>query len=462
MCKKNFILFLILSFVLSCKESKPLSAAYLKNSSVRMMVFNQEIIFSGETIIDKEVTIYPEAFLRTNPGARLIFTKKVNILGESQVFDENIDLTFQPGTLSVINPSWFGAKGYDEVDDTKAFQKVIEIARTYANTINIEIPIGNFIITKTLEIGNEDSNGKSINLIGSGMSGNSGLGSCLLWRGLESVSLLLWRNNSNCTISNLDFNAEQGHTLKNNLELRPTVNQLEIKNCSFAGCAGIESSNINLNTGSDLQVSEVAIENCIFRSVTYDNKKWLTQSAVVGGLANTKNFYFKNCSFIGYTIGAINIGITDILKVENCTFALNEVDISCNLCNTLASSNYSEYSKSFFKSGVSQNVSFTTLSDNCFYGSPDADFVIKEGAGSLVLLNNNLGGMGGNDQTNKIKWADSVISSIYSIGNYFRNDPKELNPFYNMRGEKQINQILSIGDKSGTNEQNIRKISPNN
>ncbi|MEP6794884.1 MAG: FkbM family methyltransferase [Saprospiraceae bacterium] len=142
-----------------------------------MIVINTEVNYDKPIIFDKEVTIYPEAYISTTGKGKIIFTKKVNILGESQVFDENVNVEFGAYTISSLNPPWFGAKGYDDIDDTRSFKKAIEIARTYASTINIEIPIGNFIITKTLEIGNKGPNGKSININGSGMGVNSGLGS---------------------------------------------------------------------------------------------------------------------------------------------------------------------------------------------------------------------------------------------------------------------------------------------
>lgn len=459
---KYFFVFGCIFFFISCNQSKKISSQDYYTALDRVIVLNKEKRYDSATILDKEVTIYPGAFLITRGAGKIIFSKTVNIIGDSQVFDENANVIFGAATISSLNPCWFGAKGYDDVDDTEAFQKMLKIARDYPNSVSIEIPIGKFIITESLEIGNTEPNGKSINLIGRGMSANSMLGSSLVWNGLAGKSMLIVRNNPNFIIDGIGINAETNHLLKHDIELRPFINQLNIKNCSFTGCSGPESANINLNSGNDLQVSEINIENCLFGGVTYDNKTWLTESAVIGGLANTKNFYFKNCSFLGYSLGAINIHITDIMKVENCGFAFNDIDIICDLCNTMASSNYSERSNSFFKSTISQNVAFTTLMDNCFYGSENADFVIRGGAGSLVLINNNFGGMGGDDQVNKIKWDDKVISNIYSIGNFYKNGTSIMTPFYNMQNQPQSRGIHSINDMSGLEAISIRKLETKN
>lgn len=427
-------------------------------STTDMVVLNKRMIYTSVTIIDKEVTIYPGAFLETRGKGEIIFAKKVNILGESQVFDQYLNVEFRGATISSLNPCWFGAKGYDEIDDTKAFQKLFAIARTYSYNINVEIPVGKFLISESIEIGNEVPVGKSINLIGKGMSANSRLGSSLVWNGETGKNMLIINNNTSFVIDGIGFNAESNHLLKSDIELRPYINQLSIRNCSFTGCAGRESANINMNAGNGLQVSEINFENCLFGGVTYDNKTWLTESAVIGGLANTKNFFFRNCSFLGYSIGGINIKISDIIKVENCGFAFNDIDIICQLCNIIASSNYSERSNSFFKSEISQNVAFATFLDNCFYGSEDADFVIRGGAGSIVLINNNFGGMGGSDQINKIKWDDKATSTIYSNGNFYKNASGIESPFYDMQNRPLTKGFQSINDKSGLEAINIRKL----
>src|SRR4030095_7861243 len=106
---------------ISCKSTKNASVNILKSDT--MLVFQEGRIFTEETSIDKEVTIYPGAFLETSRNGKIVFTKKVNILGESQVFDEKVNVVFLRGTISSLNPCWFGAKGYDELDDTKAMKK---------------------------------------------------------------------------------------------------------------------------------------------------------------------------------------------------------------------------------------------------------------------------------------------------------------------------------------------------
>jgi hypothetical protein len=450
--------FSFVSIFISCTKERLVAPQQMSATSDRMTVLNQEVSYTAETIFDKEVTIYPGALLSTKGNGKIIFTKKVNILGESQVFDQDVNVEFGKGTISVLNPTWFGAKGYDDVDDTKAFQKTFSIAKQYPNSINIEIPIGRFKISETLEIGNEMPNGKSINIIGRSMNSNSTEGSCIEWIGSPGKSALLLKNYCAGVIENTDFFAAAPHLLKHNIELRPFDNQISFKNCSFSGCGGIGSANINLNSDNNLQVSEIDVENCIFRGVANDSKAWITESGVIGGLANTKDFYFKNCSFLGYSVGAINLQVTDILKVENCTFGTNDIDIICLLCNTYAVSNYSENSNSFFQSTVSANASFTTMMDNCFYGKNDADYIIRNGSGKLILMNNNFGGFGGTDTINKIKWDQGKLSSIYSIGNFYRNRPDQESPFYNGMNEKRVNGINSFGDMIGTDGQDIREI----
>ena len=118
----------------------------------------------------------------------------------------------------------------------------------------------------------------------------------------------------------------------------------------------------------------------------------LSQSAIRGGLANTKNFYITYCSFDAYHKSAVDIRTSDILTVEGCTFSNNETDITCELGGPYINSNYSEHSNSFFTSGFSSNLAFTYLIQNNFTGNPRDGYVIRDGSGSLVLLNNNFGG----------------------------------------------------------------------
>ncbi|HZV69760.1 MAG TPA: hypothetical protein VFG10_09455 [Saprospiraceae bacterium] len=452
--------FWILFIIVSCKTTV-VSPDSTRIASDRMIVIDKEKVYSSEIIFNKEVTIYPEAFIATKGNGKIIFTKKVNIIGESQVFDDNVKVVFDKATISSLNPAWFGAKGYDEIDDTKAIRKTLQIARDYPNSINIEIPIGRFMISESIEIRNENPNSKSINILGKAMSASADAGSCFQWTGAQDKSMLVMSNNCLSHVEGMDFCALQGYPMKHNIELRPFDYQINFKNCSFSMCAGPGSANINLNNGNNAQVSEIQFENCVFRGYTKDNKTWETESAIIGGKANTKNFSFLGCSFLGYTVSAINIDISDILRVEHCTFALNEIDVTCMLCNTYASSNYSEQSRSFFKNGISANIAFTSLMNNYYDGSEVDDYFIRDGSGSLFLLNNNFGGSGGTDSVNKIKWNDNILSSIYSIGNFYRNNNKISNPFQTRNLRDQILSNITHGDKIGTDGDHVKLIQGN-
>ena len=443
------------ALIFSCK---PKTSTYIIKSKPGLAIFDREVNFNEMTVINTDVVIYPGALITTAKSAKVIFNGRVQILSESQVFDINSNIEFASGSISMLSPCWFGAKGNDALDDTKAIQKTLEIAREYVNSLTIVFPIGKFIITETLVLGNEFPNKKSINLMGNSMSIDTRGGSSLQWEGTEGGKLLAVRNYCAGTIEGLDFTAIAGHFVRHNIELTPYDYQVIFRNCSFSGSAGPGSSNVNLNQGNNLQVSEIYFENCIFRGHTVDSKIWQTESAVSGGLANTKNFSFRYCSFAGYNKAAINLEVTDVLRVESCTFALNHTDIVCLLCNTLASSNYSEHSASFFRATVSTNVSFTTLMNNCFYGTPGHDYIITEGGGNLVLINNNFGGLGGEDLENKIKWELGRISTIFSVGNYFRNAPPLLFPYQITTLPDKSNLLNSFGDLIGTDENNIKAV----
>lgn len=421
----------------------------------------QQIIFRGrvdiekETIFRKEVIIYPEAFIRTKAGGKITFEKSVSILGNSQVFDTNINLVFNRNTIGHFNINWFGARGYDQEDDTPALTVVLALASRQDNSINVVVPIGQYYIREQLIVENMAGLNKTINLLGEGMSNSTNQGSSLIWNGAKGGVMILMRNNYLNVVQSLDFAAEPGHEVQSNMELRYQIYQMEFRDCSFSGSAGIEATNINLNYGKSDQVSEISFQNCIFRGKTEDNVTWLTRSAVQGGKANTKNIFFEKCSFLGYTHGAIDLEVVELLHVNNCTFALNSTDIICLLCGTLATSNYSEQSQSFFEGTNSGNLAFTTLLNNYFDGHPDSDYVIPNGSGSLVLINNNFGGNGGVDSVNLVKWVPKNISSIYSIGNYFRNDSSGMSPFL-FQGHQPFD-FHSVGDKIGRDGMTAKK-----
>gem|GEM_PF-5793571 len=424
-----------------------------------LLVISEPKIFDKDIIFNQDVILYPGAFLETIDSVKIMFKKKVTIIGESQVFSENANVEFKMGTLSALNPCWFGARGDDEIDDTKAIQKTIDIASQYEGSINIDFPLGQYKISSTLELGNVLPNGKSINLIGTSMSNDAMVGSSLQWIGSDGGVLLRIQNYCVGLIENMDFTKGSSQLLKHDIEMRPFIYQVSFKNCSFGGCGGPGSANVNLNQDNNLQVDEISFDRCDFRGYTPDGIHWETESAVIGGYSNTKNFYFNFCSMLGYNIGAINLGMTDILKIENCSFAFNTTDIVCLVCNTLATSNYSEHSGSFYRSGITNNVSFTTLMSNCFYGTEDKDFVITQGGGHLVMINNNFGGMGGEDLLNKINWDTGPFSDVYSIGNFFRNAPPMHSPF-EFSGPQNNFTVRTYGDLIGRTLEDIQVVKP--
>ena len=429
------------------------------SETANMIVIRGAVNYQEPITLDKEVTIYPEAFISTTGNGRIIFTKRVNILGSSQVFDAQAHIRFGEGCIGTLNVAWFGARGYDKDDDTKAFQKAIGMASGLSNSVNVFVPVGKYMITEQLVLENTLPLNKSINLIGEGMSSSTNDGSSIIWNGPPGASMILVRNNYHNLIQSLDFAAEPEHELKHNIELRSQIYLMEIRDCSFSGSAGSGSANVNLNEGSSVQVSEISFRNCVFRGKTVDNKTWTTGSAVIGGKANTKNFYFEKCSLLGYNEAAINIEISDIVNVSNCAFALNEIDISCLLCGLLATSNYSEQSKSFFKGTNSNNLAFTTLVNNFFDGHPAEDFVITSGSGSLVVINNNFGGNGGIDSINLIRWDSRNISSVFSVGNFFRNGASTTDPFvFSGRNATNPEIFKSVMDKIGGDGPTARKV----
>lgn len=457
MGKFYFIIILVVTLI-ACQQQKYRAIQSSMFSHPGMIILDSEMNIDTVVIFEQDVTIYPGAYITTSKRGKIIFSSKVNILGESQVFDCDINLEFARGTISELSPTWFGAKGFDESDDTKAFQKTIAVAVKYDNTVVIKVPIGRFIIAETLVLDNVVPNESAINLLGEAISTNTIYGSCLQWRGPDNGTLMLVKNNALAKFENIEFTSYSNTHLKHDIEFRPYVNQVTVQNCSFSGCKGEGSANINLNIGNNAQVSEIFMENCIFRGLTLDNKLWLTPSAIKGGTANTKNFYITGCSFLGYTVAAIDIDFSDIIQIQNCTFANNEVDIFCSICNSWISSNYSEHSRSFFKSGVSHNMSYTTMMNNYFDGNPDDDFVIRDGSGSLVLLNNSFGGTGWTDPNNKVKWSNNELSSIYSNSNFFRNDSLNLSPFLTRNNLPWTDRIQSINDKIGTGQALLRDI----
>jgi len=462
--KTILALLLVLALFLQCsRKTGPAQMSSKGGEAIvetdRMISIRGLVEIEHETVFDKEVTIYPGAFISTHTNGKVIFNKRLNIIGDSQVFEAESDIEMKSNTLGTINVGWFGAKGDDSEDDTKAFQKALELASVFNNSVTIFVPTGQYYIKQTLVIENRIPINKSINLVGEAMSSSTNQGSSLIWNGPPGESMILMRNNYLNFVQYIDFASEYKCELKSNIVLRYQIYQMEFRDCSFSGCAGLGSSNIDLNAGNSDQVSEISFINCIFRGKTYDNTTWQTSAAVKGGKANTKDIYFEKCSFLGYNESAINIEISEVLYVSNSTFAHNQTDIICLLCGALLTSNYSEQSKSFYRSTVSTNLAFTTMINNYFDGCPSEDYVITNGAGSLVLINNNFGGSGGLDSVNLIRWDNKNISSIYSMGNYFRNHSAVHSPFViEGPGPERSGFVQSYGDKMGKDGLDCRQI----
>jgi hypothetical protein len=443
---------LLVLCITSCnkKISQNIVSIQSRSDGKSMQIWDQSFRAEQDLIVMEEVTIYPQAYITTTPGCKIVFQKRVNIIGESQVFDPEAKIIFGAGTISEINPSWFGAKGYDNEDDTHAFEKAMSAAFENVGVVSIVIPVGRYFISRTIDCTNQLSDRKAINWVGRGMSNNGVQGASLSWRGEEGGTLLRFMNMGQGIIENIDFTSEPGHHVKYNLELRPFVHAVSIRHCSFSGCSGDESANINLNIEGGDQVSEIHIDECIFNGVSQASEK-VSQSAIRGGFANTKNFYIRYCAFDQYERAAVDIYNSDILHVEGCTFANNRLDISCMLCGTYAISNYSEHSRAFFKASFTSNISFTTLINNYFTGQSDDGYVIQDGAGSLILLNNDFGGSDQRSDYNRIRWEQNEFSPIHSVGNFYKNSTQVSTPFFNRSGQPRTVNVFSKGDVGGTN-----------
>lgn len=443
---------ILLTLCGSCATQKPTQDSLKENVQypTDKIVYSGEIVFKENSELDKEVIIMPTALIRTWQGSKVIFKKKVTILGECQVFDKGINLQFEPGTIDQINVSWFGAKGYDTLDDTESFQQAIRIACNSFNTMTIFVPVGRYFISKTLLVRNDEGQIKPINWLGGGMSSSGIQGASLSWTGTPASAMFKFENLNSFSIKQLDFTAEPNSRLLSNLEFRPFINQVMIRDCSFTGTAGPGSCNINLNDGGGDQVSEVHIENCLFNGIAPE-EPIKSYSAIKGGMANTKNFYIENCTFSAYAESAVNINISDVVKIEGCTFANNAIDISCMLCGIYAVSNYSEHSLAFFNGGSSSNIAFSTFINNVFIGGPGDGYVIRDGSGSLVLVNNDFGGGDQADDENRVRWEGRAYNYIYSVGNFFKNAGIGNFPFYNRTGQVIPDNVFSVNDLGGKN-----------
>ena len=447
---RYFLVFMVvIVYFMSCKiheRGSQVSELYTKNDD-RVWIVSQEQHISGTLIVDREVLIIPGGFFSSVGTGKIKFTGHVSVLGQQAIFDPELEVEFAPWTFDYISPNWFGANGSDNEDDSAPFQRMFDLISPGAG-IQLNIPIGKYYISKQIKIIGTPGNNLAFVLHGTSTSYSGTNGSSLIWRGLEAESMFLISNTSQTIIENVDFNVSPGYVLKSNIEFRPNCNQISFRNCYFTGCSGDQSANVNLNEGSNLQVSELFFENCIFKGL-YSPQQF-TSNAIRGGWANTKNFHFIHCAFGPYRNEAIKIKTSDVLTVEGCTFYLNDIDISCETCKTLATSNYSEESGAFFMSTASANYNATTLINNQFTGKPLDGFVIRDGSGTLVLLNNNFGAGNYLPDKNFIRWEENDYNSIYSVGNVYKNATAKDGAFYNRSNlQYRKDRIFSQGDLGG-------------
>lgn len=423
----------------------------------RFITIDRPIRTTQRVVYNSEVIIHPGAFLSTEGDGLFVFNAKVHFLSDLQCMDPDVNIDFAVGALDRINPCWFGARGYDDLDDTRAVEKAVTTANHYRASIPIIFPSGKYYINKTLNIESDPRGKKGVHLQGSSHSNTGVQGSSIIWHGQPDESMFVFRNVNQFQISNIDFTAQPGHFVRHNLEFRPSIHQVTIQNCRFKGSAGPGSSNVNLNIDDTHQVSEFHFQNCSF-SGEWEGEMKVTESAVRGGRANTKNFHFRDCAFSSYNRAAINVHHSDVLQVDGCTFSHNDIDIKCDVCGTYANSNYSEHSNAFFEGASTSNVSFTTLINNLFSGNPKDGFVIRDGSGSLIVLNNNFGGAGDTPDNNRIRWESKPFNSIYSIGNFLKNTSQENPPFYNRSNQPTKGEVIAIETIGGGNSVKRKKI----
>lgn len=435
--------------IMGCISSKQLAGLEYEKAfaSDEVWVISKPIYIEGEHIVDKEVVILPGGSINCKDTAHIYFKRPVVILSRSRVFSTNLIVDYLPGVFEYLDIRWWGADGMDDEDDSGAIQQVFDLASRMGSE-QIRIPAGRFLIRQQLRLTGRDSNHQSIVIQGSSISYDGQHGSTFLWDGEGGCSMVLILNTSLTSFEYIEFNSLSGKELTTNIEFRPSCNQISFRSCSFSGCTGERSCNINLNEGGSQQVSELTFDNCVFKGI-YNSKEY-TRNAVRGGLANTKNFYFKNCSLGPYQQEAIHITTSDILKVEDCTFYLNDVDILCETCKTVAIGNYSEESGAFFASTASANFNATTLINNQFTGKPVDGFVIRDGSGTLLLMNNNFGGGNYLQDENKIRWEENDFNCIYSVGNVYKNSSPGHSPFYNRSNQVyREDRVYSFGDLGG-------------
>lgn len=434
---------------LSCSSQQRMvnSETCMLNTTKDVWVVNNPVKVEGILVVEKQVIILPGGVFEGDNTSKIVFTKPVNILSRERVFSTELRMESLPGVFTNLDITWWGANGRDEEDDTKAIQVVLDLA-SQSGCEQITIPIGQYIVSQQLRMAGREDNHQSLVIKGYATSFDGQHGSALMWNGGSDESMALVKNTSQTIFENIEFGAIPGRLIRSNIEFRPFCNQILFRSCSFGGCGGEKSCNINLNEGNNLQVSELIFENCIFKGLLTDME--YTDNGIRGGLANTKNFYFRNCSFGPYRHEAICITTSDILKVEDCTFYLNDVDIRCETCKTVAIGNYSEESGAFFESTASANFNATTLINNQFTGKPVDGYVIRDGSGTLLLMNNNFGAGNYLPDINRIRWEENEFNSIFSVGNVFKNTAFGQSPFYNRSNQVyRSDRVLSFGDLGG-------------
>ena len=77
-------------------------------------------------------------------------------------------------------------------------------------------------------------------------------------------------------------------------------------------------------------------------------------------------------------------------------------------------------------------------------------YVIRDGSGTLLLMNNNFGAGNYLPDINRIRWEENEFNSIFSVGNVFKNTAFGQSPFYNRSNQVyRSDRVLSFGDLGG-------------
>ena len=158
--KNNIKLSLVSLYIISAISCTTKQIVNEKNNPYEI---KSELVVTDVLELTSKHVIYPSAYISTKGRGKVVVKEPITIIGKAQVFDTDVNIDFMPFTISEINPEWFGAKGYDNLDDTKAFEKVFVLAKNLQNSVNVLVSLGKFYISKTLEISNKPDLIKSIN-----------------------------------------------------------------------------------------------------------------------------------------------------------------------------------------------------------------------------------------------------------------------------------------------------------